>query len=253
MTLEQRSEAVWIGRRDRWGRAGATIGLWFALFLTLPFLFVEPAEALREKHPPAGAVVYSITVAAAVIWTSYRSWRRGVRLDEHGVTVWNYWRNHRLTWAAVSSFTDGSTDGDTWALTVMRRDGRGVTAEATAARPGRPEILTVLSQAAALHGVPAKLTGVAAERPRAWLDAGSEARRQLARFAVRTAVAVIGVACAMPLLWWGSSHGGDYYPASIAGGLAAIGLIGALVAWRRREQLLEQRPMAAQDRCGEGG
>jgi hypothetical protein len=250
--LNQGSGATRIADRGfRQAVIGGVVGCWVCIGW---LLFIWPVNALREKHPPVpGVVAYLAFAAAAAIWTCYRAWRLGVRFDERGVTVWNYFRTRRAAWAEVSCFADGTTDGRNWALSVLLRDGRDVTATATQGRPGSPEILTAVKQAAARHQIPATLTGVAAERPRAWLDAADEARRQQAWCAIWLAVTVLALAGVVPLIWWGSTHRGNYYLASLAGGLAAAGLIGAAVTWSRRNQYLGPPPVPAEDRCGEGG
>ncbi len=255
MTSEKVPGTTWIGR-DR----GRVIVLWVGGGVGAGgfMLFFWPIWALTQKHPPvAGAVAYLILLAAALIWASYRLWWLGVRFDHHGVTVCNLLRTSRAAWAEVNSFTDGTTNGRSWALTVMLRDGRGVTATATGSRPGSPELLITARQAAQSHGVPAALTGVAAERPRAWLDDADESRRQGVLFAGLLAGSVLALAATVPLLWWGRSDSiphnlGNYYPAGFAGGLAAIGLIGAVVVWAKRRRLLRPRPIPVTDRYGEG-
>jgi len=255
MTSEQGSGATWIAR-DRRFNVTYTITFWVAVcFLIFPVSW--PVEVLHDKHPPVAVFVYLAIVAVALIWSLYRAWHVGVRFDGHGVMVWNYFRTHQARWAEVSSFADGSTNGRNWALAVMLRDGRGVTATATVGRPGRPEILTALRQAAAAHQVPAKLTGIGTERPRAWQDAASEARRKGAWSAAWLAVAVIALAAVVPLFWFARTHSHghhpvNFYPAAFAAGVAVIGLLAARAAWRRRQQFLGQRPVPQQDRYGEG-
>jgi hypothetical protein len=181
MTSEQGPGTTWIGR-DR----GRVCALWVVGGYCGSWLLLWPIWALRQEHPPvAGAVAYLVLPGAALSWASYRAWHFGVRFDDHGVAVCNVFRTCQASWAEVNSFTDGTTGGRSWALTVMLCDGRGITATATRSRPGDPEFLMAARQAAARHGVPAALTGVAAGRPRAWLDAADEARRQWAVFAGR--------------------------------------------------------------------
>lgn len=253
MTSEKGPGTAWIGRT--WAYA---LGLWLGGIWVWDCLFIWPIWALTQKHPPvAGAVAYLVLVGAALIWATYRGRRLGVRFGDRGVVVCNWLRTRRASWAEVSSFADGTTNGRSWALTVMLRDGRGITATATSSRPGRPEFLIAARQAAARHGVPATLTGVAAERPRAWLDAAGEARRHRAVFAGWLAGSVLAVAAAVPLLWWGRTHSdahhpGNYYPAGFAGALAVAGLAATLVAWAARKHSLRPQPAPAQDHPGEG-
>lgn len=249
MTPEQGSGATriaaWAFRREL---TRDTIGVWY-WFGYFPIALA--LGSLHEKHPPLLAVAADLVIFAALIWSMYRPWHMGVRFGEHGVTIRNYFRTRRASWAEVSAFTDGTTDGAKWALTVMLHDGRGFTATATQARPGSPQVLTAVRQAAARHGVPATVTGIAAERPRAWLDAASEASRQRAWFTAWATVTVIAGAVVALLIRWGSAHGRSYSPAGLAGFVAVAGLAGALTARGKRNRARRQTP--AQDRYGEGG
>jgi immunity protein 26 of polymorphic toxin system/PH (Pleckstrin Homology) domain-containing protein len=249
MTSGQRAEAtrigVWAFRREL---AGTTISLWYWFGY---FLVALAVGNLHEKHPPLLAVAADVVIFAVLVWTLYRPWHMGVRFGDQGVTVRNYFRTHRARWAEVTAFTDGTTDGQKWALAVMLRNGRGITATATEARPGSPRVLTAVRQGAARRGVPATVTGVAAERPRAWLAAASEARRQRAWLAAWATVTLIAGAGVVLLIRWGSAHSRSYSPAGLAGLVAVAGLIGALAARGRRKRARRQAP--AQDRDGEGG
>ena len=142
MTSETGPGTTWIGRNR-----ARVIGFWLGGVWIWDCLFIWPIWALTQKHPLLDAeartvpVAYLVLLVAALIWASYRLWRYGVRFDGHGVTVCNAFRDSQVPWAEVGSFTDGTTNGSTWALTVMLRDGRGVTAAATWSRPGSPEFL----------------------------------------------------------------------------------------------------------------
>jgi len=247
---------IWVAR-DRRGSAGNVVGLWIVAGFWLPWLYIWPGEVLTEKHPPVAVFVYLAVAAVAVILTLYRAWRLGVRFDDHGVTVCNYVRTNKIAWAEVGSFTDGTTDGCNWALTVLLRHGEDVTATATRGRPGSPETLMAVRRAAARHQVPARLTGVGADRPRAWRDDAEEARRQGAWLAVWLVVTVLALAAVVPLFWWSRSHTsahqlGNQYPAVFAAGLAVAGLLAARDAWRKRQRFLGRRRIPVADRHGEG-
>jgi hypothetical protein len=163
------------GRRiaDRSAREQVRLVTFFVWLVSAPFLFlVVPGFGLVLKYPPALAiVVYLLVVAAALVWTSYRAWCFGVRFDDDGVTVWNYFRTVRASWHEVACFADGTTNGRNWALKVLLRDGRVLTATSTRARVGSPYILAAAQEAAARHGVPAQLTGTGAKPPRPRHDA----------------------------------------------------------------------------------
>lgn len=103
--------------------------------------------------------------AAVLIWGWSRAWRMGLRLDDHGVTVRNFFRTYRISWAELRCFADGwvslGESGRLWALQAVRRDGRVITAKGTSRGKGtaRPETLAAIQQAAERYAVPAVLTG----------------------------------------------------------------------------------------------
>jgi Bacterial PH domain len=73
---------------------------------------------------------YVVVAAAVSIWGCSRSWRIQLRTDNHGVTVRNFLRTHRIGWSEVSRFTDGSVklfDEHHWTLGIVLRDGRVIT------------------------------------------------------------------------------------------------------------------------------
>jgi hypothetical protein len=113
-------------------------------------------------HVPGTAFTAGLAVVAvAMICGLVRSWRMGLHLDSQGVTVRNYFRTHRFSWAEVTSFVDGSTTKNYWALSLLTADGRAVTASGTASQfKGRPETLTAIRQTAKRHGIAARLTGL---------------------------------------------------------------------------------------------
>jgi uncharacterized protein DUF2510/putative regulator of septum formation len=84
--------------------------------------------------------------------------------------VRNYFRTYRIGWPEVRCLADGSVHGGQagrlWALGIVLRDGRVVTASGTAngKRDARPETLTAIRQAAERYAVPAELTGTATGR-----------------------------------------------------------------------------------------
>ncbi len=122
------------------------------------------------RHAPRPAVVtYLVILTALLIWGCVRGWRIGLRVDPDGVTVRNFFRTYRFSLAEVSCFTDGSALGGEsqhwWALWVVLRDGRTVTARGTT-RSGTPspKTLTAIGEAAERCGIQATLTGVASKR-----------------------------------------------------------------------------------------
>ena len=94
------------------------------------------------------------------------SLRGSLQFDDQGVTIHNWFRTYRIGWAEVSRFEDGyvwssGNDGEgTWALAVVRHDGRTVKAKATMAPQfARSKTLVAVGQAAQRYGIPADLTG----------------------------------------------------------------------------------------------
>ena len=120
--------------------------------------------------PVVAAFLAGIAVViGGCIWGCFRGWRMGVRFADHGVTVRNFLRIYRFSWAEVCCFADGlihkAAEGGSayfWALDVVLHDGRVVTAKGTARKTGpRPETLAAIRQAAERYSVPAALTGIA--------------------------------------------------------------------------------------------
>jgi len=146
---------------------------WSAVIFT-PLLAILPGVMVTQNSQtllPRGrllaAVAYLVIAAAVSIWGCSRAWRIGLRLGEDGATVRNYFRTYRIGWPEVRCFADGSVNGGQagrlWALGLVLRDGRVVTASGTAngKRDARPETLTAIRQAAERYAVPAELTGTA--------------------------------------------------------------------------------------------
>ncbi|HEY2077724.1 MAG TPA: PH domain-containing protein [Streptosporangiaceae bacterium] len=203
---------------------------------------------LGEKHRPPLVIAADVAIFAMLFWTLYRPWHMGILIGERGVTIRNYFRTRRARWSEVAAFTDGTTDRGKWALNVMLRDGRGVAVTATQAQRGSPEVLTAVRHVASLHGVPAKVSGIPAERPRPWLDATSETRRLRTWIAACSGIAVSAVAATVLLAQWGSAHRA-YSPANLAGFVALIVLLRGMALGMR----LRKRQAPVSDRYGEGG
>jgi len=101
-----------------------------------------------------------------------------VRIDGNGVTVRNYFRSYRIRWPEVNCLADGAAMGaslagqsggmqEWWALSILRHDGRAVTATGTIG-PSGPANLTVIKQAAQHYGIAADLTGTPTWRGSKW-------------------------------------------------------------------------------------
>jgi hypothetical protein len=138
----------------------------FCTALAAVLISVVPFGSKWMRQLPAPFIAaYLVVVAVGSIWAIYRGRRMSVRIDDGGVTVRNFFRTHRLSWAEVSCLTDGLTYwGEStfyWALRVVPRDGRPVTARGTmsAGRPS-PQTLAAIRQAAGRHGMPAQVTGL---------------------------------------------------------------------------------------------
>jgi hypothetical protein len=129
---------------------------------------IDPPQWVQHAPVPA-VVTYLVIVAAALIWGCFRGWRIGLGVDEDGVTVRNFFRTHRFGWPEVSCFADGSAFGGQsehwWALRVVLRDGRAVTARGTTrSGPPTPKTLAAIRQAAERYQIPAELTGTVMRR-----------------------------------------------------------------------------------------
>jgi Bacterial PH domain len=87
------------------------------------------------RHDRLLAVASMVLLAVAEIWGCWRAWTVRLGLDANGLTVRNCFRTYRFRWTAVHRFTNGSVymgDQSPWALRVVLRDGRKVTAAGTA-------------------------------------------------------------------------------------------------------------------------
>jgi hypothetical protein len=165
--VEDRSGAVTIAERyPRWSAV-----IFTPLVAILPgLMFTQNSQTLLPRSHVLVAVAYLVIAAAASVWGCSRGWRIGLRLGDGGVTVRNYRHTYRISWPEVLCFADGSVKrgeaGRVWALDIVLRDGRVVSAAGTASgkRDARPETLATIRQAAERYAIPAKLTGTAAKR-----------------------------------------------------------------------------------------
>ena len=171
------------GRGPRWvaGQSGAiTIAerfpRWEAVIFTLVaailtgLMFIQTPQASLSRGHILAAVAYLVIAVALSLFGCSRGWRMGLRFGDGGVTVRNYRHTYRISWPEVRCFADGSVNGGNagqlWALRIVLRDGRVVTASGTASgkRDARPETLAVIRQAAERYAIPADLTGTATKR-----------------------------------------------------------------------------------------
>jgi hypothetical protein len=165
--VEDRSAAITIAERyPRWSAV-----IFTPLAAILPgLMFTQNSQTLLPRSHVLVAVAYLVIAGAASIWGCSRGWRMGLRLGDDGVTVRNYRHTYRISWPEVLCFADGSVNGGEagrlWALDIVLRDGRVVTASGTSAgkRDARPERLAAIRQAAERYAIPAELTGTAAKR-----------------------------------------------------------------------------------------
>lgn len=252
MTAQDSSASIWIAEAG-YRKTATTSALMAALILlgcVLPYPPIIAVAAFpRPKVPEWAAYAYWVILGVSIIgliWAVARPRHMGMRLDERGVKVCNYLRTYRLGWGQVSYFTDGFAacvdlnHGSVrrgWALSVILRDGKGITATATMAILVNPEILTAVEVAAQRHQVSARLTGVAADRPRAWLDEESEARRQSVRYRVSLGATAAASASAAALAVWGMTHQGNFYLAVVVGFVALGGSLITRRARKARERL----------------
>jgi Bacterial PH domain len=148
-------------------------------------LLVIMGWILGNSHLPLWAKVTCLAVRGGVlIWGFARAWRVALRIDEHGLTIRNHLRTHRVSWPEVRCLSDHMLDPargpQLWALCVVLRDGRRVTAEGTGMRvPVQAGTLAAIRQAAERHGIPADLTGSPkSQLPRARRAASQDGQHQ---------------------------------------------------------------------------
>jgi hypothetical protein len=130
----------------------------------------ETLSAIRqaaERHAvPAELTGMPPATGPGVITIADSSWWAWLRFDNDGIMVRNLFRTYRIGWEEVRWFTDGASalpGGGVyyWALDIVLRDGRVITATGTSSQTwtARPGTLTAIRQAAERHGVPAVFTG----------------------------------------------------------------------------------------------
>ena len=166
MIIRDKSGAVTITERfgritDRGGLTGCA---WFGAvpcLVLLGFGFIV-AGVVSHDYPPMAACLIVLVIVLA--WLCVRLARMSVRFDESGVTIRNFWRTRRLRWGQVSHLADGGI-GWEWALRVVGRDGRTVTASGSRShviyetRTVKSETLTAIGEAAERYGVSLDITG----------------------------------------------------------------------------------------------
>lgn len=130
------------------GRTRPVLLTGFCTAVAVAAAFAEPTPQ-RARHAP-GLAVYLAVVTSVAALLVYRGGRTGVRFDGDGLTICCVFGTRRLGWHEVSRFADGRTAGmgegagPVWARDVVLRDGRVVTATATARDGCRPAAPTVL-------------------------------------------------------------------------------------------------------------
>jgi hypothetical protein len=139
----------------------------------LPFLGCSLVAIIPAAQLQALAVAGYTLGALGGILVFYRACRHGVRFDDGGVTVRNFYRTQKLNWLDVSRFTDGKigvlVEGSTsyfWAVQIVLHDGRSITAEGTMRekQSNIPRVMTTIEQVADRWQTPSTLTGIANER-----------------------------------------------------------------------------------------
>jgi hypothetical protein len=153
MTAQVKRTATTIANRQ--GRE-TTIGLLGVLGFGV---FVR----LGDNRLSLSARVTCLAVAVlASVWPLYRGWRMGVRFDDHGVTVREFWRTDRFGWPDVKRFEDQRRATGSkrwlWYLNIVLRDGRVITMYlGTLKETASPKTLIAIRQAATRHEIPAEL------------------------------------------------------------------------------------------------
>jgi hypothetical protein len=169
MTSEPESAAItirsWV---DRLRAAGLSFFVVFGGMWLLIDALDRPGWAKRALVPAVAAYL-----AAAWLVVTWRICRMRARFGDQGVMIGAFFRTSRLSWPEVSEFTDGVAhvgEESLWALKIVLRDGRTVTAGATtraSRRKGKDplgEVLATIEQVAARYEIPAQLTGHPARR-----------------------------------------------------------------------------------------
>jgi hypothetical protein len=151
VTIRERAESIWFP-------------FWFlvasSLFGPGTFFFI----AAVDSHNYSTLTAQLAVLATVLAWIGIRAARMGIRFDARGVTVRNFWRTRRLSWRQVRHLADGEIGGE-WALRVVGRDGRAVTASGTRSQVTRetqtvkPETLAAIGEVAERYGVSLELTG----------------------------------------------------------------------------------------------
>jgi hypothetical protein len=167
MTSELKAAATTIHSwTDRTRAAGLSLML---VFLAGTMLLVAGLDGLGWAKHRVPAVAAYLAVAGLVV--TWRICVSGVRFDDQGITVRNFFRTYRLSWPEVSEFTDGAAslgEETLWALKIMLRDGRTVTAAGTMRmerkRNGdfrrQSAVMSAIEQVAARNQIPVRFTGV---------------------------------------------------------------------------------------------
>ena len=129
------------------------LGVWVPLALGLGL----------GAFPSIAAYIYTVAVLGGILLL-YRVCRHGVRFDDTGITVRNFYQTYKLSWHDVSHFSDGEIvedDGQSWgpiwALKIVLNDGRSVTAEGTMGINSRTGGLATIEQVAARWQIPTQL------------------------------------------------------------------------------------------------
>jgi hypothetical protein len=203
----------------------------------IPALYIWPIVALNNhvlSWPiPVGYLVVVTGIQVAAVSRS----RLRLRVGDDGLVIRNLWRSWRIRWPEVRRLVDGRYL-DEWALTVLLRNGRAVTAQATQAELGHPATLSALKHAAAAHALSDELTGSPAERPYGWLDTASVAARYKRALAICRLLTGAVVAGLSVLSVWNAQHK-DYGPVFLpVADLTLVSLIITIRTWHSRRKAM---------------
>ena len=119
------------------GPAAITIRSWTCLFVRAIFPFFGGVWLAGEAWGHVPVIAYCTVAALGGILLLYRTCRHGVRFDDRGITVRNFYWTHKLSWHDVSRFSDGEVrpigvgESHFWAVEIVLNNGRSVTAEGT--------------------------------------------------------------------------------------------------------------------------
>jgi len=141
-------------------------GLAASLFFLAACVWLIAASMIYRSHwvkhgSPSARAAIEASLVLVLILGGVRIARVGVRMDDNGVTVRNFWWSYKVSWSEVRHFGVGTTRGDhlregNEVLAVVLHDGR--TRLVAAATRLRYTERRAIKEMAARHGLQADLS-----------------------------------------------------------------------------------------------